>query len=217
MRGSNPDTLWPRRCIPKFREHAHAAQRPELATWDQFKIFNQTFIKKKKSKPVPMHHHHNRFGHDGCRRYPRTTHRCWSSSMTLNHQGPSRVVRDATAKTRGARASSSLILWYLHRRPLCWLLRSACISLVQERQPGELLAVLGRSWRRSREIQRSNSHGSVRIPSGAGGRRRWEEGVPSGGAGAAVSVLHLPALHGHAHLLAQVQEDLSSDLTTLSL
>lgn len=51
--------------------------------------------------------------------------------------------------------------------------------------------------------------GAVRVAAGRGGRRRWTEGVPGGGAGAAVTVLHLPALRRHAHLLAQVQEDLT--------
>jgi hypothetical protein len=73
----------------------------------------------------------------------------------------------------------------------------------------------GAEGAREKEVKRatSHSHGAVRVPSGAGGRRRrrrCEEGVPGGGAGAAVPVLHLPALRGHAHLLAQVQEDLTS-------
>nr|TKV95150.1 hypothetical protein SEVIR_9G342201v2 [Setaria viridis] len=70
----------------------------------------------------------------------------------------------------------------------------------------------------SREVRRSvrrgaiSAHGAVRVAAGVGGRRRRRggaEGVPGGGAGAAVPVLHLPALRRHARLLAQVQEDLS--------
>ncbi|KAJ1296403.1 hypothetical protein BS78_01G297600 [Paspalum vaginatum] len=116
---------------------------------------------------------------------------------------PAVRVRDASAKTRALLSSA--------------VGRSA--------PPAIALFARGsgvRSWEESgaggggvrRYGGQTERHGAVRVAAGVGfgggGRWRGAEGVPGAGAGAAVSVLHLPALRRHARLLAQVQENLIS-------
>ncbi|CAD6211879.1 unnamed protein product [Miscanthus lutarioriparius] len=57
----------------------------------------------------------------------------------------------ARARLSSSLTSSGICIGDLSAR----LLRPACVRRVQEREPGGLLAVLGRSGRRSRETERS--------------------------------------------------------------